>query len=275
MPPHFVTKTAFENQLAYLKRHVTVLPLHEAVSRLRNGSLPPRSVSLTFDDGHANNLTVAYPLLRKYGLPATIFLSTSFMETGDYFPFLKLKLVKLDGRYHASQARLAEYKTESLEQVDLTTAPWWQDVRDRLTPTQHETLRPMTVAEVTAADKTIIDFGAHSHRHCILKNESAATRRDEIQTSLHKVSEWTSSPSRLFSYPNGQRGDFNDADKEVLRAEGVDTAVSGIRGANSNRADMLELRRYPIALYHDDVGFRSEITGFRNVLLTLSGRRLR
>jgi len=50
-----------------------------------------RSVAITFDDGHANNLHLAYPMLQKYQLPATIFLSSAYVESGEMYPFLKLK----------------------------------------------------------------------------------------------------------------------------------------------------------------------------------------
>src|ERR1017187_5153905 len=61
VPLYFVTRSAFEKQLQYLRRNAHVLPLEEAVARLRSGTLPARCVCLTFDDGYANNLDVAYP----------------------------------------------------------------------------------------------------------------------------------------------------------------------------------------------------------------------
>jgi len=110
VPRFFVTASAFEKHLQYLRHNARVLPLREAVTRLRDGSLPPRCVSLTFDDGYANNLELAYPLLRKYDTPATIFLSSSYMESGDFFPFLKLKLIQLDGRVDLAEAPLPNYR---------------------------------------------------------------------------------------------------------------------------------------------------------------------
>src|SRR5262245_24984674 len=76
VPDFFVTASAFERQLQYLRRHARVLPLDEAARKLREGTLPPQAVSITFDDGYANNLHLACPLLVKYGLPATFFLSS-------------------------------------------------------------------------------------------------------------------------------------------------------------------------------------------------------
>ena len=273
IPQYFVGASAFEKQLQYLGRNAQVLPLREAVDRLRDGSLPPRCVSLTFDDGYANNLELAYPLLRKYGMPATIFLSSTYMESGDFFPFLKLKLIQLDGGVDLAKAPLADYKSATLDEVNRTAAPWWPEVRARLSDAQCRTLRPLSVEEVKGADAGLIDFGPHSHTHCIFKNETPERRRQEIRTSIRKVNEWTSRPVHLFSYPNGQRGDFGEPDKQVLCAEGIQAAVTGICGANNGRSELLELKRYPVALYHDDAGFCAEVTGFRTALLAASGRR--
>ena len=54
-----------------------VLPLDAAVAALRAGSLPPRAVALTFDDGYASVVETAWPLLRERGMPATLFVVTA------------------------------------------------------------------------------------------------------------------------------------------------------------------------------------------------------
>ena len=73
MPEYFVAQSAFEKQLQYLQRNASILPLSEAVTRLQDGSLPPRSVSITFDDGYEDNYIYAFPLLKKFGFSAVIF----------------------------------------------------------------------------------------------------------------------------------------------------------------------------------------------------------
>src|SRR5690348_9018674 len=66
----------FDEILAHVKRQFNVLPLREAVVRLKARTLPSRAFCLTFDDGYADNLTVAAPLLVKHSLPATVFVAT-------------------------------------------------------------------------------------------------------------------------------------------------------------------------------------------------------
>jgi peptidoglycan/xylan/chitin deacetylase (PgdA/CDA1 family) len=266
MPAYFVTKSAFEAQLRYLRENATILSLRDAVARLRDGSLPPRSVCLTFDDGHANNLYAALPLLRKYNAPATIFLASAYMQSGELFPFLKLRLIKLlaaAASLNLAAATLPDYKTMTIDVVTEGVDHWFRRVRRYVTENQWNTLRPLREDELPAFDHQLIDFGAHTHTHCILSRESRERRHHEIRASILKVQEWSGKPVRLFSYPNGERGDFDQTDRNVLAAEGITAAVTGIPGANNHRADLLQLRRYPVGLYHHDAAFRAEVLGVR------------
>jgi peptidoglycan/xylan/chitin deacetylase (PgdA/CDA1 family) len=273
VPEFFVTESAFRKQLQYLKTVANVLPLSEGVARLMDGTLDPRSVSITFDDGYANNLLLAQPILQEYNSPATIFLSSGYLESGELFPFLKLKLIRLHLGAAVASGDLIEYQSAPLDAVTERVDLLWTKVKARLTDEQRDALRPLTVPEVRLFDPNLIQLGAHSHTHCIFRNESRIRRNHEICTSIQRVAEWTGRPVQLFSYPNGQRGDFDDMDKQFLFAEGVRIAVSGIGGANaSGSSDLLALRRYPVGIYHDDAAFRAEVTGFRASALAVIGR---
>ena len=269
VPSYFVSCSAFARQLEFLRRNAVVLPLFEAVTLLRTGSLPPRSVSITFDDGYANNLHLAHPMLRAYEVPATIFLASAYIESGELYPFLRLKLIRLLGQVAPT---LPDYKANPLDVVMRAAAPSWPEVAARLPREQYEALRPLYVEEVRPADRSLIEFGAHGHTHCILGNETPERRREEIRTSVAKVHEWTGAAVRVFSYPNGERGDFGESDKETLRETGVKVAVTGMAGANSRNFDPLALRRYPLTMHHGDAAFRAEVSGFRSGLRAVVAR---
>src|SRR5438477_1528660 len=74
--------TAFEQHMRFLSRCYRVMPLMELVERNRRGDIPHRAVAITFDDGYRDNYQYAFPILKKYGLPATIFVTTGAIETG-------------------------------------------------------------------------------------------------------------------------------------------------------------------------------------------------
>ena len=75
----------FEKQMDYLAAHnYSVISLSELLEGLKNGQLPPKPVVITIDDGYKATFTLAYPVLKKYNFPATLFLYTDFIEKNNY-----------------------------------------------------------------------------------------------------------------------------------------------------------------------------------------------
>jgi peptidoglycan/xylan/chitin deacetylase (PgdA/CDA1 family) len=74
-----VSPDHFAEQLAVLKRHFHPMPLQQFVQAMQQGRLPKRAVALTFDDGYADNLYAAKPLLERYQIPATAFITTDHL----------------------------------------------------------------------------------------------------------------------------------------------------------------------------------------------------
>jgi len=269
VPPYFVTRSAFAAQMSYLQRYACVLPLSEAVARLRGDDLPDRAVSITFDDGYANNLHAALPILKQYGMPATIFLATAYMESGELFPFDRAQLIEHLTRGHAGHRdapSLRDYANAPVDDVRRRIDDWWQRWGSPLTADQITTLRPLRRDEIAGFGQGLVEFGAHTHSHCILRNESGARRRAEITESIVRVADLTGRTQTLFSYPNGQPGDFGEEDKQVLRGASIAAAVTTTAGANRRHRDPLELRRYSVGLLHTSDAFAAALTGVQTLL---------
>jgi hypothetical protein len=77
-----VAPARFEEQLLVLRRTRHLLPLMDFIRHLKAGSLPAHSAAVTFDDGYADNLSIAAPILRKHHLPATLFIATGYLDGG-------------------------------------------------------------------------------------------------------------------------------------------------------------------------------------------------
>jgi len=74
-----VTPRRFAQHLELLRRHCCPTSLGQLVATLGEGRLPRRAVAVTFDDGYADNLHVAEPLLARYDVPATVFVTTAYV----------------------------------------------------------------------------------------------------------------------------------------------------------------------------------------------------
>ncbi len=91
-----VSPQRFAEQMAVLREWGQVLPLRELVRRFEAGTLPPRTVAVTFDDGYADNLHRALPVLEKYGVPATFFIATGCLESACEFWWDELDRIFLE-----------------------------------------------------------------------------------------------------------------------------------------------------------------------------------
>lgn len=80
-----VTPESFKSQLDVLRRRFRPVSLRQLRAELVDGRLERGSVAVSFDDGYADNLTVAKPLLERFAIPATVFLVTSALESDSEF----------------------------------------------------------------------------------------------------------------------------------------------------------------------------------------------
>jgi hypothetical protein len=80
--PDEVDAGHFNCIIGWLKQWLTILPLDDALMRLKRGDLPARAAAITFDDGYADNLMLAAPILQKHGVTATFFIATGFLDGG-------------------------------------------------------------------------------------------------------------------------------------------------------------------------------------------------
>ena len=251
----------FRRQMAHLARDYHVLSLDEIVRRLDAGDpLPPRAAAITFDDGYEDNYTDAFPILRDLGLPATVFLTTGPIETGESLWFDRVlraferstrERVTLPGgepshdlrdedqrgreAIRALYALMRLSNEERLAAVD-------QLVRD-LGGNGGPPTPMLTWDQVREMAKGGITFGAHTVTHPILSRLSHSEAKAEIVESKQRIEEETGLPVTLFAYPVGRRSDYSP---EVIRAvgdAGFRAAFTTTPGANARGDDRFLLRR--------------------------------
>jgi peptidoglycan/xylan/chitin deacetylase (PgdA/CDA1 family) len=242
-----------------LRTYCTVLSLPEAVRRMRSGSLPARAACVTFDDGYANNLEVALPILDAKGLTATIFIAVEAIRRGIMWNDLIIEAVRVASgtldlsvlnrdaldlsaapeRSSIIDALLNELKYLSLERRWEVALEFYR--RNARADAPRLMLQQSQLAEVAARGH---DVGAHTISHPILKGLSAEHARAEIGDSRQWLSEVVGTAPRSFAYPNGRPGrDFDASHVAMVRDAGFDLAVTTSWGCGTQRSDVYQLPR--------------------------------
>jgi peptidoglycan/xylan/chitin deacetylase (PgdA/CDA1 family) len=255
-----VSPATFAEQMELLRRYFTVLSLSDLVERAASDAVPPGAVAITFDDGYQDNYEYAFPILRRLGLPATIFLTTGPMESGtllwhdrliDAFQQTRVRSFSLDGRAISLGSR---------DEIRAAFAVCFPIVRNLEPLRRDEQIRRLARSlevedpdernwrklnwkEVEEMAANGISFGAHTVTHPILTKVSRAEAFSEIMASREAIERVLGRSPDLFAYPNGGRGDFDDAIKQFLRDAGFRCSVTTLQGANDARTDPHELRR--------------------------------
>ena len=251
----------FDWQLKVLRHWFRVLPLSEAVVRLRNGTLPMRAACVTFDDGYADNVTVALPILKKWGMPATFFLATGYIDGGRMWNDTVIETVR-----RAPGATL-DARPVGLDSLDIATLDLRRRAIGRLLaalkylPMEERkrhadelsaaancglpTGLMMTTEGVRQLYESGMEIGAHTVNHPILAKLDPYLARIEIRDSKSRLEAITGSSVRLFAYPNGKPGlDYRQEHVELVKELGFEAAVSTAWGVAHAGSDPYQLPRF-------------------------------
>lgn len=255
-----VDSISFERQMTCLRRWFNVLPLRAAVSRLSRGSLPPRAVSITFDDGYRDNFTVALPILRKYDLSATFFVTTGVLGSGRMWNDTVIESIRTWDKEEIDlrQIGLGEWPAASNDEKraaingilkklkyaapDERSAAIEMFVRMARVPLADDLM--MNPEHVSQLSRSGMEIGAHTVSHPILARIPPDVAKRELSDSRAQLEELTVSPVRSFAYPNGRPGkDYHDGHVEMVRALGFEFAVSTTADLATTNSDVFQLPR--------------------------------
>jgi peptidoglycan/xylan/chitin deacetylase (PgdA/CDA1 family) len=299
-----VDQDVFGWQMEYLATHHRCVPLADAIRDLQAGRpLPPYAVAVTFDDGFRNNLRYAVPVMRRWGIPATIFLTTGYIGRGARLLWtehvgrllggaaiplsitlpggpapLTLSVGAAAERAGAVKAALRWFKGLSVEDRDraiqelerlVGASPAGAGEGAVLNPDRYTFL---TWEEAQDLARMGVTIGSHTVHHPILSSLGDAERVREVVESKREIEERLGTACTLFSYPNGTADDFDDRDQANLRAAGYLGAVSQIGGLNDRRTNRFALRRLNIGQGHARQIFVAQVSGFWPWVRTLAGR---
>lgn len=228
---------------------------------MRGGTLPPRAVAVTFDDGYRDNLELAVPLLEHLALPATFFLvpevlsgqvepwwelvawafacttRTALHWEGDDYP------LAVPSSRRSTSNRVAERLKRRNHDARMRAA---RQLVDLLAPKDPER-RPDLFFDWDGARELVrrgFEVGSHSARHAILSEETPAEQRRDLVDSRRQLQDRLSIGVELLAYPNGTPLDYDEATVDAASTAGYDGAVTTIDGANTGGTPPFELRRF-------------------------------
>ncbi len=288
-PLLYIQPQKLEQRLALLKNGgFSVLPLGEGLQRLQAGTLPLRSVVITFDDGTYDFFREAYPLLQQYGFPATVYQTTyySLVERPvfnlicSYMLWMRRTEViasgesvgvpgPLDLQQDSSRAAIVRRLIEKSEREGRTGLQKDELAAQLASLLQIDynalkakrILQLMNEHELQEIAKNGVDVQLHTHRHRTPENE--ALFRKEIQDNRTTILAVTATQPVHFCYPSGvYRREF----LPWLRKENVISATTCDSGLVERDSDSLLLPRYIDHQVRTQLEFESWISGVGDLM---------
>jgi peptidoglycan/xylan/chitin deacetylase (PgdA/CDA1 family) len=259
--PDEIHAKRFNQVCGWLKSWFNVIPLDQAIAHIKEGTLPPRSACITFDDGYADNYTVATPILQRHGLSATFFIATGFLDGGRMWNDTIIETVRSSRNnvLDFSALNLGVHPITSVIEKRAAISSLIQQIKYRpineriavtdqlaqLAGVQLPKDLMMSSQQVKAMRLAGMQIGAHTVSHPILATLNAEAAREEIWESKQFLEQLLGERIGLFAYPNGKPGtDYSQESVQIVRELGFDAAVSTTWGAARVSTDMFQIPRF-------------------------------
>ncbi|PRC90963.1 polysaccharide deacetylase family protein [Solimicrobium silvestre] len=251
---------SFRWQMEALASCFNVLPLHEALDTLRNGRMPPRAVCITFDDGYRSTHDLALPILKEFNFPATVFVTTSYLDGSNMWNDRILEAVRslpvgpldltnsglgihpissLADRENAADKliRAAKY-LPSEQRLDLSLK------LESLIGAAHRSGLMLTHDMVRTLVENGIEVGGHTVTHPILTKLDDQRAKEEIVGCKQELEAIIGKPVRLFAYPNGKVGmDYDERHVQMAKEAGYSAAFITTMGPATGQTDPYQIPR--------------------------------
>lgn len=254
----------FEKQIVHLVKNYRVISLDEIVKRIKIKRSLRHSVAITFDDGFRDNYEIAYPILRKYDVPATIFLTTGYIDSGTAPWFIKFRYIFMKTEETELRLRLddknilfpmhtkkAKFAASDRVMAYLKSCP--NEQRLSLFDTLCKELEVnefqgldnlmLTWDQIKEMTENGISFGAHTVSHPILSRISIEIAEREILESKNKIEEQIGKPVTSFAYPFGKKSQYTPQIFPILHELGFKCAVTTGLRPNTHSVSLFELNR--------------------------------
>ncbi len=286
-----VSVAHFETHMKYLKNHYEVLALEQLICAAEQED-GWNQIAVTFDDGYRDVYRNAFPILEKYQIPATVFITTKNIDTTeenwpdwvmracmqpavyhDYFD-MENELVTIRCYTRNLQERCDFYSAMSEVCARLDTCSRNQQLQELkswagVNGKGRESRRILSTEEIQMlANSPLITIGSHTETHSILSWLPLETQFREIKDSKDKLESITGNRIELFAYPYGGRNFYDETTMELLKSNGYQMAFTTDTERIDVHTDRYQIPRHAV-LNYDETNF----TNFLNAILGNTEKR--
>ncbi len=261
-----VAATDFENQMHFISKGYHVLSLDEIYDHIANNhTLPTQCLAITFDDGYEDNYTFAYPILKKYNLPSTIFLTVDCVDTQTplwfdqvLFAFKETSTKKFDSplndgvfdintleqKFYTAHVMLENLKKLDNDQRKKSLIDVLKELGISSNKTSHNTANLLIWPQIMEMSRHNISFGSHTMTHPILANLPDTEMEWELSTSKKTIESKIGKEVCFFAYPNGKESDYDEIVIQSVKQAGYKAAMTTAPTTNAASTDFFTWGRY-------------------------------
>jgi len=265
-----VSPEHFAEHMEIVSNYAHPISLSALVLHLKEGSLPSNAVAVTFDDGYADNLHQAKPILEKYHIPATVFVCTGYLGKEFWWDELEtlVMLSKADlGSLHLQVGEKLFVSNQPKVSPEADTIESRRQFRHALyhfilaldVESQHDAMNMIRSWSGTSSDKAttsramndkeliqladggLIELGSHTRHHPMLPQLSFDEQKAEIVSGKDDLDEILGRTTEGFSYPNGRA---TPSAKQIVQEAGLTYACTSLHDVIRNGSDEYELTRF-------------------------------
>ena len=265
--PDEMDASHFDQIMGWIKTWFNVIPLDVAVDALKRRNLPARALAITFDDGYADNRTIALPILKRHDLSATFFIATGYLDGGRMWNDTVTEAIRGCRESHLELGHIEALAGSGLNALPIGSVSEKRTaIQTLLGQIKYLPAREREAVSGSIADQCNVNLpnnlmmtseqviemrragmliGAHTVTHPILAKLQAFDVRKEISESKQLLESILEEEISLFAYPNGKPNlDFQLKDTAIVKELGFKAAVTTAWGVADSEGDSMQLPRF-------------------------------
>jgi peptidoglycan/xylan/chitin deacetylase (PgdA/CDA1 family) len=247
----------FKNIIRKLSKLYTFVSIKQIEEYYYSGSYFNNCCHISFDDGDNTVFKNAFPILKEFNIPATLFVSPKIIVEKNNYWFQEYSIIRekvsdieikkvIAEKTPLDQEQINKYATinilKNLTIYKITDILNTLKKRYKINATDCKNMTTQQITELMNSD--LLTIGAHTLTHPILANESQEIATEEIKHGISQLKQITKRDIRYFAYPNGRsKFDFNIREEKLLLDEQIKLAFTTVAGFFNKNSHPLRLPR--------------------------------